>query len=101
MKIEKNLKIIKLIDVYGELLTNNQLITLKDYYFNNFSLAEIAENNNISRQAVMYCIKQAVANLQNFEQKLKIIEKNDFILSKLSQMENINIIEEIINKIQE
>ena len=50
-------------------------IHLKDYYFFNISLSEIAENLNISRQAVSDSIKTSEKLLFNFESKLKLIQK--------------------------
>ena len=41
-----------LYDYYGSLLTDRQRSYYEDYYFSNLSLSEIAENNNVSRNAV-------------------------------------------------
>ena len=41
MTIENNLKIIKLIDTYGKLLTDKQLEIISNYYFDNLTLSEI------------------------------------------------------------
>ena len=75
MDINKTLNINILIDFYGELLTPKQQQILKDYYFFNISLSEIAENLNISRQAVRDCLKTSEKLMLNFENKLKLIEK--------------------------
>ena len=42
-----------------------------DYYFNNLSLGEIADNLEISRNAVHKQIKSAEAKLKEYEEKLK------------------------------
>lgn len=99
MKIIKTNHINLLIDVYGELLTENQLNTIKDYYFFDLSLSEIAENNNISRAAVLDNIKRTINKLENFESKLQIIKRKEMIFSLL---ENKNIkLNEKIEKIKE
>ena len=56
--MEKNVKISILCDLYGKLLTQKQFDFLNDYYNNDLSLSEIAENNQITRQAVRDIIKK-------------------------------------------
>ena len=48
--MEKNVEISILCDLYGKLLTQKQFDFLNDYYNNDLSLSEIAENNQITRQ---------------------------------------------------
>ena len=48
----------ELFDYYGELLTEKQKEYFKFYYFDNLSLSEIAEENNISRNAVSKTLKE-------------------------------------------
>ena len=50
--MEKNIKMSILLDIYGKLLTEKQYNLLNDYYNNDFSQSEIAENEEITRQAV-------------------------------------------------
>ena len=50
--MDKNVKIGLLSDIYGELLTKKQQDVLDLYYNNNLSLAEVAEEVGITRQAV-------------------------------------------------
>ena len=56
--MEKNVKISILCDLYGKLLTQKQFDFLNDYYNNDLSLSEIAENNQITRQAVRDIIRK-------------------------------------------
>lgn len=65
-----------LYDTYGELLTDKQQNYFQEYYFNNLSLAEIAENNQVSRNAVHKQIKEALHKLDHYEQVLQLVEKN-------------------------
>ena len=50
--MEKTVQISILLQIYGKLLTEKQYQMLDDYYNNDLSLSEIAENAQITRQAV-------------------------------------------------
>jgi len=52
-----NIYYVNLFDYYGDLFTDKQKEYFIDYYFNNLTLQEIAENNNVSRNAVHKNIK--------------------------------------------
>lgn len=56
--MEKNVQISMLCQIYGKMLTNKQYEVINDYYNNDLSLSEIAENNNITRQAVRDIIER-------------------------------------------
>ena len=56
--MEKNVQISMLCQIYGKLLTDKQFELINDYYNNDLSLSEIAENNEITRQAVRDIIKK-------------------------------------------
>jgi predicted DNA-binding protein YlxM (UPF0122 family) len=86
MKIEDNLRIIRLIDTYGLLLTSKQYQIVTSYYFDNLSLSEIGDNYNISRQAVSDCINQSIKALDSYEDKLKIISNTDSLQTKLNKV---------------
>ena len=105
--MEKNVKVSMLCQIYGELLTEKQYEVLNDYYNNDLSLSEIAQNNNITRQAVRDVIKKGENKLFEFEEKLAIMEKTlktekqiQNILSELSEIET-NYSNEQISKILE
>ncbi len=85
-----------LYDYYGDLLTDKQKSYFEDYYFSDLSLQEIAENNNVSRNAVHNSLKDIVNKLNYYEEKLKLYEKGKEI-NKLIE----NIEEDIKNKIKE
>lgn len=73
--MEKNVQISMLCQVYGKLLTDKQFELIDDYYNNDLSLSEIAENNEITRQAVRDIIKKGEKKLFEYEKELKIMEK--------------------------
>ena len=57
-KLKKKIEISMLCEYYGSLLTTKQYTLLNDYYNNDLSLSEIADNNQITRQAVRDIIKK-------------------------------------------
>ena len=73
--MERKVTLSMLINIYGKLLTDNQLAILADYADNDLSLSEIAENNNITRQAVNDIIKKGENKLLEYESKLGIMKK--------------------------
>ena len=64
-----------LFDYYGDLLTDKQKTYFDLYYNQDFSLAEIAEEEGVSRQAVSDAITRTEAILQNFEDKTGFVKK--------------------------
>lgn len=78
--MESRVYITYLYDLYGALLTDKQKKYFENYYFDNLSLSEISENEDISRNAIYKHINDAVAKLESFEEKLKLYEKNRKIL---------------------
>ena len=69
--MDKIIYLTNLFDYYGELLTDKQQAYFKDYYFNNLTLSEIAENENVSRNAIHKQIKDSENKLLNYEKVLK------------------------------
>ena len=61
-----------LFDYYGELFTDKQKEYFIDYYFNNLTLQEIADNNNVSKNAVHKNIKDVTEKLDYYESKLNL-----------------------------
>ena len=74
-----NVELTILYDYYGELLTKKQQLYFEDYYFNNLSLQEIAEDYSISRNAVYNSLKEIEKKLVYFESVLKLYEKSKII----------------------
>jgi len=92
--LDKNIKISILCQIYGKLLTEKQYQVLDDYYNNDLSLSEIAENLNITRQAVRDNIKKGENKLFEYEEKLNVMKKT------MEQEEKIAIVLSEIAKIQ-
>ena len=74
--MEKNIQISILLQIYGKLLTKKQYELLDNYYNNDLSLSEIAENMNITRQAVRDNLKKGENKLFEYEEKLGCMKKN-------------------------
>ncbi len=73
--MDKNVKISILSELYGKLLTEKQEQFINDYYNNDLSLSEIAENNNITRQAVRDILKKGEKKLFEYEEKLMFMKR--------------------------
>ena len=73
--MEKNVEISVLWQLYGKVLTEKQYEVLTDYYNNDLSLSEIAENNNITRQAVRDIIKKGENKLYELEENISLMKK--------------------------
>lgn len=71
-----------LIDFYGQLLTERMRSMLELHYAEDMSLAEIAVQEDISRQAVSDTVRRGVRSLEEYESKLGLVsrfmaQKND------------------------
>jgi len=81
----------KVTEQTGIELSEKQKQYLNDYYFNDFSLTEISENYDISKQAVSNNIKRTVLELEQFEEKLNLIKLNNqrlFLLNEIKKSTN-------------
>lgn len=74
MELEKSEQMNILFDFYSKLLTEKQRDYMNLYYVEDFSLGEIAEQFNVSRQAVYDNLKRSEDILKSYEDKLQIIE---------------------------
>ena len=90
---EKNLNISLLLDFYGDILSSRQFEMLDMYYNEDFSLSEIAEKYDISRQGVRSVLKKGETILTEMEEKLhlasrftKMLEKSSLIALKLEEL---------------
>ena len=106
--VKNIVKYARLLDLYGDLLTRRQYDAMDLYYCLDLTLEEIAQNYDVSKQAVHYTIKNAELKIEkaderfHFAQKCeqieerigKIIEdikngeKSDIVIEKLSKVTN-------------
>ncbi|QGS52209.1 YlxM family DNA-binding protein [Spiroplasma tabanidicola] len=100
--INKNEEISSLYDYYKELLTEKQKEYFELYYFEDLTFQEIGEQLGISKNAVFDSINKTINNLKDFENKLHIKEKNDFIKQQIDNFKESKInIEVLIRNIEE
>ncbi len=86
MGIEVNIEVCTLFDMYGNMLTEKQQQIVKDYYFCNTSLSELAEIYGVSRQAVRDILNRSVQTLHDCENKLGIVSKTEKVMKELSAL---------------
>ncbi len=82
--MSKDLEISRLCDAYGALLTEHRRDMIRSYYDCDLSLAEIAENKGITRQAALCSIKQAEKQLRGYEDAMRLVEKSDKLRDSLN-----------------
>ena len=89
-----------LFDIYSSLLTLKENLIFKDYYQEDLSLSEIAENRNITRSAVQKTVKTVLSKLEKYENILNIYKKNTS-LKEILELDDITEIKKKINEILE
>lgn len=82
-----------LFDIYAYLLTKTEQETFEDYYMEDLSLQEIADNKNISKSSVGKTLKSAIEKLEEYETILHNYETK----TKIEEI----LLESDINKIKE
>ena len=83
-----NIYYASLFDYYGDLFTDKQKEYFIDYYFNNLTLQEIAENNGVSKNAVHKSIKDITEKLDYYESKLNLYSNKKKIESLIKNIDN-------------
>jgi len=86
MLLEKTTRMNFLFDFYQALLTDKQRSYMELYYLDDHSLGEIAESYGVSRQAVYDNIRRTEAMLEEYEEKLRLLEKFQQRTQMLSQL---------------
>lgn len=77
-----------LLDFYGEILTQRQREFFDLYYNEDLSLAEIAENYDISRQGVRDAIVRAEAAMNELEDKTGLLKRFMRLREKIDSIES-------------
>lgn len=100
--IEKTEAMNLLLDMYENLLTEKQRDIMNLHYKEDLSLSEISEELSISRSAVADHLKRSSLILQEYEEKLKLVEKYETkkqIYAKIKELEN-NTLNELIEELE-
>ena len=79
--LEKKQRVNLLMDLYEDLLTEKQ----REYL--DLSLSEISLIKNVSKNAVFDNIKKACLHLENYEEKLNLLEKHQKRLEIIDDLE--------------
>lgn len=87
--LEKANRMNLLYDFYAPLLTDKQQKYLQYYFHENYSLAEIAGQFHISRQAVYEHIRRSEVALEEYELHLKLLANFEKRTDYLQQMEQV------------
>ena len=75
-----------LLDYYGDLLTRHQYEILDEYFNEDLSMNEIADNLQISKSAVQDLIKRTLVQLNAYEETLKMIDTGRKLNDILDEM---------------
>ena len=76
----------QLLDHYDVLLTGHQKDILHEYFYEDLSMGEIAENYGVSKSAIQDLIKRTIRQLNGYEEKMKLIEKDEKMGRLLEEM---------------
>lgn len=90
--------IIRLFDIYNSFLTDKQKEYFMNYYFEDLSLNEIAENFSVSKALAGKTIKTAEEKLLDCENKLNLTKMYDKI-NEIINIEKDEKIKEILKEI--
>ena len=89
----------ELYDLYGELLTDKQRKYFEDYYFDNLSFSEMAEDYDVSRNAAFKQVHIVMDKLDELEKKLHLLDKKKKIIDIIDNTKDENMrkkLEELI-----
>ncbi|MFH5881586.1 MAG: sigma factor-like helix-turn-helix DNA-binding protein [Candidatus Izemoplasmataceae bacterium] len=103
IELDKHVEIADLLSYYESLLTPKQLLIMRYYYLDNYSLSEIAELENVSRNAIFDQLKRTVKKLYNFEDNLKLKEKahlRQTLINKLKNTKDQTLINQLLEALE-
>lgn len=104
MSIESMVRMNQLYAYYHNLLTDKQGEMLSLYYEEDYSLAEIAEHYQVSRQAVHDTLKRSEKALEQYEASLKLLERRlqrEALLQEMERsLDNPRKLQEVINQLR-
>lgn len=83
--METQIYLTNLYDYYKDLLTDKQRSYFEDYYFENLTMEEIAENNNITRNAVSKSLMEVKEKLEYYEEKLSLSRHKEILRNNLDE----------------
>ena len=99
--VDETVRLNLLFDFYGRLLTERQRRIFVMYYEDDLSLGEIAEQIDVSRQAVYDILKRSAKALEKFEKQLRLVACHMLQRSRIEALERrISSLQEALPDIQ-
>lgn len=83
---ERREQLCRLLDCYGEALSERCRDVLTSYYADDLSLAEIAENCGITRQGVHDALRRGESELTAWEAALGMLEKREKLFALIDRL---------------
>lgn len=96
--LEKTTRVNYLFDFYQALLTPKQRNYMQMYYVEDYSLGEISELSQVSRQAVYDNIKRTEHMLETYEEKLHLFEKFESRMKLIEKVEQMIVKDEVTSE---
>lgn len=93
--MDKQIYLTGLYDYYKPLFTERQQNYFEDYYFDNLTMEEIAENNQVSKNAVSKALIEVKEKLEDYESKLHLMDNKKKIKNILMNDDYLKIIDYI------
>lgn len=84
--LEKKEQLNELFDMYQKLLTDKQVQYFKYYYQDDYSLQEIADLSDVSRNAIFDQLKKVEIHLFSYEEKLQLLSNRQKRLKIIDQL---------------
>ena len=84
--MDKDTKILVLLDLYGKILSKVQFENMDLYYNQDLSLSEISSHTGMSRQGVYDSIKKSELVLKKMENSLGFFEKMEKVNKSLGKI---------------
>ncbi len=86
MQLESFVQYGQLFEAYGKLLSADRQSILESYFTFNMTLAEIAKERNISRQAVLDAVGKGCDKLKNFEEVLGVVAQKQKMVVEFQEL---------------
>lgn len=85
-RLEERVYLSMLYDFYGALLKENNRRIFEAYIQEDYSISEIAEEMEISRQAVHDAVKRITKQLRGYEEKLGLLERFELQRNEMKRL---------------
>lgn len=86
---EQKMRLGRLYDFYGGLLTERQQKCMEMHFYEDLSLAEIADEFGVSRQAIHDLLKRVEQTLEKYENRLGLLARNDVEQERLFKIKDL------------